>query len=209
MSSGARLISAGNRVPSRRSPDSSITARIPRTCGSCVYERRCSTCRSRRAAGTSSSTGWPISSAAWYPNSRSVCSLASRMAPDSSTMTIASGALRTSRRKRSSARRRSLMSRVMDAAPTTVPLMSQIGDTVTDALTVVPSRATRTASWSLTTSPRPTRARVASTAAWSSAGTIMWMLRPMACSAEYPYIRWADGFQLVMVPSRVLPMIAS
>jgi hypothetical protein len=37
----------------------------------------------------------------------------------------------------------------------------------------------------------------------------MEMLRPIASELRYPYIRAAPGFQLVMIPSRVLVMMAS
>ncbi len=108
-----------------------------------------------------------------------------------------------------SASRRSVMSRVILLAPTTRPDSSRIGEMVRETSMRRPSLATRTDSKWSTRSPRCNRSRIAASSPWRSAGRSTVTGRPTISSVSYPKIRRAPRFQEVMMPSRVLLMMAS
>ena len=104
---------------------------------------------------------------------------------------------------------RSVISRATLAAPITAPPWFRMGEMATDADMTVPSLRTRYDSKGSITEPRRSRARIDDTSSARSAGTSTEMFCPMISPALYPYMRCAPAFQLVITPSRVLPMTAS
>jgi hypothetical protein len=110
-------------------------------------------------------------------------------------MTIASGAASTRLRNRPSSRSRSVTSRTIADAATTVPSPEQTGETLTDAGNRVPSRCTPTSSKTGTGLPSTT---------WASAWRFIWwpsltvsseVSPPMTSFARQPNIRSAPPFQ--------------
>ena len=157
--------------------------------------------------------GRPIASAAVQPNIRSAAGFHEVMIPSRVLLTIASSeesTMAASRARVSSKRRRSLMSRAIFEAPTTRPVESLTGETVSDTSTRRPSFVTRTVSKCSTRSPRRTLARtVSSSSARRSSGMMSVIGWPTASAAVQPNNRSAAGFHEVMIPSRVLLTITS
>jgi hypothetical protein len=198
-----RAISAGKVVPSRRRPDSSRPAPISRGRGSVAYPARRPGWAALKASGTRISTGCPASSSRGYPNSRSAWAFTSTIRPPESAHTIASGAASSSPRNRALARLRSVISRVIEDVPTTTPLASRIGKSVSDTSMMLPSlRRSRVSNCSIS-SPCRTRWRTGISSAAVSGGMTRDALRPMISAAVKPYIRSAAAFQLVITPSTV------
>ena len=101
------------------------------------------------------------------------------------------------------------MSRAIFKAPTTRPVESLTGQTVSDTSTRRPSFVTRTVSKCSTRSPRRTLARTVSSSARRASGMMRVIGWPAASAAVQPNIRSAAGFHEVMIPSRVLLTITS
>ena len=125
VSSGFRLISTGNSLPSLRRPCSSSPAPMERVRGSAKKLRRWSGWRALKRWGTSNSMGWPSSSSRLQPNSFTACELTRTMCPSRLTMTMASGAASNRSLNFWSARLRSVMSRM--ALITMVPSSVSMG----------------------------------------------------------------------------------
>ena len=148
VSSGLKLISTGNSVPSLRRPKSSRPEPMPRTRGSAKYAVRFPGWRPRKRSGISISTPWPSSSSLGYPNSRSVCEFTRTIFPVRSTITTASGAASSSPRNFASTLLRSLTSRI--AAVTRTPSPVCMGERLISAGNSVPSLR-----WAWRSSPAP------------------------------------------------------
>ncbi len=103
----------------------------------------------------------------------------------------------------------SVMSRAIVDAPTTRPLESRTAEIVSDTSMSEPFLRRRVVSKRSTRSPAATRASsFATSSSWPS-GTSSAIDWPVISASEYPYSRSAPGFQLTIVPSVVLLMIAS
>ena len=109
----------------------------------------------------------------------------------------------------SSASLRSVMSRATFDAPTTRPAASLMGEIVKEISRSVPSLRMRQVSKCSTSTPRLSRSRMIASSSRRSAGMIRVMCWPTASSAVYPSICSAALFQLVIMPSRPLLMMAS
>ena len=96
VTTGLRLTWTGNVLPSRRCPASRTRDPIGRSTGSRAYSARSVTCAVRKLAGTSDSTGWPVSSPGRQPNMSSARRLASTSTPSSLASTTPSASASTS-----------------------------------------------------------------------------------------------------------------
>jgi len=102
-----------------------------------------------------------------------------------------------------------VMSRATFEAPITRPDESLTGEMVNETSSKLPSLRLRTVwKWS-TRSPRRRRSSMSDSSAWRSRGMTRVICCPMASSGVYPNIRSALLFQLVMMPSRFLLIMAS
>ena len=183
VSSGLRLISTGNSVPSLRSACSSIPAPIDRALGSAKKPVRCPGWLSRSRSGTNISMPWPSSSSRAYPNSFSSCVLTKTILPASFTTTTASGADSSSPRNFASARFRSVMSRAMVDAAVTCPREFLMGEMDSATSISLPSFLRRTVS-SLTPSPWRSFDMICAISSGRSVGRRMEIGWPIASSAE-------------------------
>ncbi len=121
VSSGLKLTSMGNSVPSLRRPCNCILTPISRTRGSLLKSMRCPGCFPRNRSGINISICRFSSSSRWWPNNLSACALTRTIRPSLSTTTIASGAASSSPRNFASARLRSVTSCTSEATPSTRP----------------------------------------------------------------------------------------
>ena len=183
VSSGLRLISTGNSVPSLRCAYNSMPAPMDRTRGSPKKSVRCPGCWSRKRSGTNISMGWPTSSSRAYPNTFSTCALTSTILPFWFTTTVASGAASNSPRNRDSARLRALMSRAMAEAAVIWPMEFLMGEMVSATSISRPSFLRRTVS-SLTVSPCRSFATISVTSSAWPCGSRIEMGWPIISSAE-------------------------
>ncbi len=94
-------------------------------------------------------------------------------------------------------------------APTIRPAESLIAETVTDTFTLPPSLRKRTVSKCRTLSPRRIFPRISVSSCSRSGGINRVMDWPTISSAGYPKIRSAPSFQLVTMPHKSLPIMAS
>ena len=104
---------------------------------------------------------------------------------------------------------RSVMSRVIIEAPIISPLGVLTGDTVNDTGMPVPSFFLRMVSKSRTDSPALIFPRKSAISPIQSGGARIDADRPLISCSVYPYILWAEAFQLSIMPSSVLLKIAS
>src|SRR5262245_26209371 len=104
---------------------------------------------------------------------------------------------------------RSVMSRVIFAAPTIAPVESRIGETEMETLIRRPSFRRRTVSKCSMRSPRRSVATIVSSSFRRSGGRSIAIGRPIASSAVEPNIRSAAAFQLTIVAFRSVLTIAS
>ena len=101
------------------------------------------------------------------------------------------------------------MSRATLDAPTIFPAPSLIGETVSEMSTRAPALVCRTVSKCSIFSPLRRRASTSFASEPRSAGMIKVIFRPTASASEYPNNFSALRFQDVMMPSSVMPMMAS
>ena len=101
------------------------------------------------------------------------------------------------------------MSRATVEIPVIRPVLSVIGDTVSETAMIDPSLRTRRDWCSSTRSPRTTAASMRLSHSRSASGKSISTGWPIISSAVYPYKRSAAGFQLVITWSSVLPITAS
>src|SRR5688572_16121710 len=101
------------------------------------------------------------------------------------------------------------MSRATFDTPMIFPSSSVIGEAVTETSIIRPSLVWRIVSKWSTVSPRRILAMIALSSSCRSAGISLVMEVPTISAAVYPKIFSAPRFQLVMMLSRSLPMIAS
>ena len=90
-----------------------------------------------------------------------------------------------------------------------LPCSSRTGDTVTDTGIALPSLRRRSVSYRTTRAPPVMAPAAAVNSATRPGGHKAVPGWPMISSAEYPYMAAAAGFQFVITPSGLKPMIAS
>jgi hypothetical protein len=93
--------------------------------------------------------------------------------------------------------------------PTMFPLPSRTGDSVIHTSIAVPSLAWRLVAEWTTCSPAATREVRSCSSSRISSGMIRSIEHPRMSPRGQPKMRSAEAFQLVIVPSSVVPMIAS
>src|SRR6266853_1076860 len=89
------------------------------------------------------------------------------------------------------------------------PRASETGEMVRETVIVLPSFVSREMSNASTHSPFRIRSSIRGTSSAREGGARMELGRPITSSAVYPYREVAATFQLRIVPSSVLPMMAS
>ena len=101
------------------------------------------------------------------------------------------------------------MSRAIFEIPIIFPVSSLIDEMVKETSTSSPSFRRRTVSKCSIRSPRRSRSMMGGSSSKRSGGINIVTGCPRTSSAVYPKMRSAPLFQLMTMPSRVLPMIAS
>ena len=101
------------------------------------------------------------------------------------------------------------MSRAIFEAPMISPSLFRTGDTVSEMLMRLPDLVRRMVSKCSRRSPWRKRFKIIVSSSRSSAGMTIVMDFPMASSGVYPNIRSAELFHEVIMPARLLLIIAS
>src|SRR5665647_2851985 len=150
-----------------------------------------------------------MSSSRGTPVTLILASLTSVISPSGLIVTNGSTAASIRLRAYRTACLSSVMLRLIIDVPTIAPSASRIGETVSETRNTDPSFRTRMVSrWSMCW-PALTLARTSFISSGRSLGVTVSAGLPTISSDEYPYSLSAAGFQLVTMPPRVLPMMAS